>query len=98
MLSSDQVRSFHNSGFLAIREPVIDAQELIRLRDIYDRMFAERAGRAEGNQFDLAGTDEDDSPARLSQILYPPRYYPELHGTYIETIHAMAEQLLGPEV
>jgi hypothetical protein len=98
MLSSDQVRSFHNSGFVAITEPLIDAHELVRLRDIYDRMFAERAGRAEGNQFDLAGTDDEDRPARLSQILYPHRYYPQLHGPYIEAIHAITEQLLGPEV
>jgi hypothetical protein len=98
LLSSGQIRDFHNSGFLAISDPLIDEREIIRLRDIYDRMFDERAGRADGNQFDLAGADEDDRPALLSQILHPHHYYPELHGAYVETIHGIAQQLLGAEV
>jgi hypothetical protein len=80
MLLSGQIKDFHNSGFPAISDPLIDERELTRLRDIYDRMFDERVGRADGNQFDLAGTDEDDRPALLSQILHPQNYYPELYG------------------
>jgi hypothetical protein len=97
-LSSAQIRSFHTSGFLAVTEPVIDAGELLTLRTLYDRMFAERAGRADGNQFDLAGTDEDDRPALLSQILHPHRYYPQLQGPYVDVLHGVARQLLGDEV
>jgi len=97
-LDLQQVRSFHNAGFIAISQPVIDRRNLAKVRDIYDRMFESRAGRAEGNQFDLAGTDEDDRPAALSQILYPHRYYPEIRGDYVETIHDIAQQLLGPAV
>jgi ectoine hydroxylase-related dioxygenase (phytanoyl-CoA dioxygenase family) len=96
LLSSSQIKDFHNAGFLAISEPLIDEREVARLRDIYDRMFDERAGRAEGNQFDLAGTDEDDKPAVLSQILHPQRYFPELHGAYVETIRDIGNQLMGP--
>jgi hypothetical protein len=96
-LTSEQIRNFHNSGFLAVREPVLDAAELRHLRALYDHMFAERAGRADGNQFDLAGPDEDDAPARLSQILHPQRYYPALQGPYVDTIHRMCRQLLGDE-
>jgi hypothetical protein len=97
-LTADQIRSFHNSGFLAVTRPLFDAVEIYRMRALYDRMFAERAGRADGNQFDLAGTDEDDRPAVLSQILHPHRYFPELRGPYVDTLHDVAQQLLGPEV
>jgi hypothetical protein len=97
-LSQDEVRRFYNGGFLAIGEPLIDATELARLREIYDRMFAERAGRADGNQFDLAGVDEEGKPEALSQILYPHRYFPELRGAYVDTLHDIAVQLLGPGV
>src|SRR5262245_1749462 len=61
-------------------------------------MFAERAGRADGNQFDLAGTDEEERPALLSQILHPQLYYPALNGDYVGRIHRMIQQLLGDEV
>ena len=97
-LSADQIRSFHNAGFLAVSAPVIEIEEVVRLRELYDRMFEERAGRSEGNQFDLAGSDEEGKPAALSQILYPHRYFPALTGYYVATIHGIAEQLLGPTV
>jgi len=98
VLTADQVRGFHNSGFLAISEPIVDTAELARLRSLYDRMFEERVGRAEGNQFDLAGPDEEGEPARLSQILHPHHYYPDLQGPYVDTVHDIARQLLGPRV
>ena len=98
ILTSDQIRRFHNSGFLAVTEPLIDATEIARLCQLYDQMFAECAGREDGNQFDLAGTDEDGQPALLSQILHPQRYYPGLQGNYVAEIHRIAEQLLGGTV
>ena len=98
MLSCDRIRDFHIDGFLAIDEPLIGADEIIRLREIYDEMFAQRAGRADGNQFDLAGSDDPDAPAVLPQILHPDRYYPALRGAYLESISAIARQLLGPAV
>ncbi|WP_129777455.1 phytanoyl-CoA dioxygenase family protein [Peristeroidobacter soli] len=96
-LTAEQIRSFHNSGFLAVAEPVLDGSELNRLIALYDRMFAEQAGRADGNQFDLAGPDSENEPARLSQILHPHRYFPELRGAYVDRLHSVAGQLLGPE-
>jgi ectoine hydroxylase-related dioxygenase (phytanoyl-CoA dioxygenase family) len=96
-LTAGQIRHFHNSGFLAVMEPLLDRAEIARIREMYDRMFAERSGRAEGNQFDLAGLDEEDQPALLSQILHPHRYYPALQGAYVSTIHHIAQQLLGPD-
>lgn len=94
-LSATQIRHFHNLGFLAVSEPLLSDCEIKRLTRLYDRMFSERAGRADGNQFDLAGTDEENQPARLSQILHPQRYYPELGGSYVDTLHQIARQLLG---
>ncbi|NIP93962.1 MAG: phytanoyl-CoA dioxygenase family protein, partial [Akkermansiaceae bacterium] len=38
-------------------------EDVAFLREIYDRLFAERRGREEGNQFDLAGTDEEGKEA-----------------------------------
>lgn len=96
-LAADEIRRFHNAGFLAVNEPVLDESEIERLVALYDRMFAERAGRVDGNQFDLAGPDSDHEPARLSQILHPHHYYPELQGAYVQRLHGIAQQLLGPD-
>jgi phytanoyl-CoA dioxygenase PhyH len=98
ILTKEQERAFHDSGFLAIDQPFLSDRELARLRGLYDRMFAERAGRDDGNQFDLAGADEDDQPGFLPQIVHPDRYCPELRGSYLDTIHAVAVQLLGNTV
>ncbi len=97
-LLSDEIAQFHRSGFLSITKPIVDAAEIERLRAIYDRMFVERAGREDGNQFDLAGADEEDAPAKLSQILNPDRYFPELAGPALETVGMIARQLMGDEV
>ena len=95
MLTPDQVLSFHVNGFLAVSDPVTDAAELRRMVTVYDKLFAERAGRNDGNQFDLAGSDEDDRPAAVPQILDPERYAPEIAGPYLEVVDRIAKQLLG---
>lgn len=46
-LTSEQITRFHTSGFLAIADPVIDDRELARVREIYDRMFAEQEATEE---------------------------------------------------
>jgi hypothetical protein len=61
-------------------------------------MFAERSGRESGDQFDLAGSDEEGKEAALPQILNPAKYAPELtEGKYLNTIREIAKQLFGPE-
>jgi len=96
-LTQEQIDFYQNNGFLAL-PPIATPDELARLRAIYDRLFAERAGRAEGNQFDLAGTDEEDAAATLPQILNPKKYAPELADASFRTrAYAIAKQLLGPE-
>jgi ectoine hydroxylase-related dioxygenase (phytanoyl-CoA dioxygenase family) len=72
--------------------------EVERLRAIFDRLFAARAGRERGKQFDLVGTDDDDGPAVLPQILNPVEFAPELAETVFRTnALAIARQLLGPD-
>lgn len=95
VLTQDQIDAFHREGYLVL-PPITTPEELIRLRAVYDRLFAERAGRAEGNQFDLAGVDGDEDVATLPQILGPARYAPELND-YLFKINgrAIADQLLG---
>jgi len=97
-LSNEQIRSFHLNGFLAIREPIASAEELEWLRGVYDGLFSARAGREVGDQFDLAGADEEGKAAALPQILNPAKYAPELNdGEYLKVADGVVKQLLGPE-
>ena len=96
-LSQDQIEFFHLNGFLAI-DAITTPDEVAWLRGIYDRIFRERAGRDVGDQFDLAGADEDGQEEALPQILGPVRYAPELAGGLfrVNGLH-LCRQLLGPE-
>ena len=69
------------------------------MRKAYDLIFEQRAGRGEGMEFDLAGTDEEGKPADLPQILNPKRYSEELRDTLYEAnaLH-ISRQLLGEDV
>lgn len=94
-LTSDQIEFYHREGYLVIPD-IATSHEIERMRGIYDDLFARRVGREEGNQFDLAGTDEDDKEAGLPQILAPSRYAPELKQVQFATnALAIARQLLG---
>jgi ectoine hydroxylase-related dioxygenase (phytanoyl-CoA dioxygenase family) len=96
-VSEEQIQFFRNNGYLAI-ESITTPEELEMMRDAYDRIFAQRAGRESGDQFDLAGTDEEGTEAALPQILNPPKYAPELRDTiYRKNALAISQQLLGPE-
>jgi ectoine hydroxylase-related dioxygenase (phytanoyl-CoA dioxygenase family) len=94
-LSSAQVDFYHREGYLALPQ-ITTAEEVQWLRGIYDRLFSQRAGREEGNQFDLGGSDEEGEEAKLPQILQPSRYAPELKEAPIRaSALAVATQLLG---
>jgi hypothetical protein len=75
-VSDEQVAFFRENGFLAI-DAITTPDEIERMRVAYDEIFARRAGREEGMQFDLAGTDEDDREARCRRssihAAFPPR-------------------------
>ena len=96
-VTCEQIASFHKHGFLAL-PPIAEEGELAMMREVYDRIFAERAGRDEGNQFDLGGNDEEGKEAALPQILNPAKYAPELaEGVYLKRADNIVKQLLGPE-
>jgi ectoine hydroxylase-related dioxygenase (phytanoyl-CoA dioxygenase family) len=96
VLSQDQIDFYHREGYLVL-EAITTQEEVGWLRGIYDRLFAERAGREAGDQFDLAGTDAEGQEAALPQILGPSKYAPELlEGLYRVNALAIARQLLGP--
>jgi len=96
-LTEEQIAFYRENGFLSI-DTITTPEEVERLRGVYDRLFEQKAGRAEGNQFDLAGVDEEGKPAALPQILGPRKYAPELAETLYEVnARAIARQLLGED-
>jgi len=95
-LTPDQIAFYHREGYLAL-DQISTPEEIERLCEIYDRLFETRAGRADGNQFDLGGTDEEGKRAVLPQILNPVKYAPELaEGHFRANAMEIARQLLGP--
>jgi ectoine hydroxylase-related dioxygenase (phytanoyl-CoA dioxygenase family) len=96
-LTPEQIAFFHENGYLAI-ESLTTPEEIEMLRGVYDRLFASNAGREEGNQYDLAGTDEDGKAPTLPQIMNPSRYAPEMANTLARAnARRIAQQLLGSD-
>ena len=94
-LTADQIEFFHREGYLTI-EALMDPEAVEQLCRTYDELFAFRAGREEGNQYDLAGADEEDQPAILPQIVSPSKYAPRLEQMAVrKDALAIAKQLLG---
>jgi ectoine hydroxylase-related dioxygenase (phytanoyl-CoA dioxygenase family) len=97
-VSNEQLEFFRDNGYVVL-DPIAGQEELETLRRIYDELFARRAGREQGAQFDLAGADEEDAEATLPQILGPARFAPELNDMEFKKMGAScARQLLGGEV
>jgi ectoine hydroxylase-related dioxygenase (phytanoyl-CoA dioxygenase family) len=98
ILTDEQVAFFHREGYLSLPN-LAPAEEIPTIRAIYDDLFARRAGRERGDQFDLAGTDEEGKEANLPQILGPSNYAPELKETqaWANATYLM-ERLLGGEL
>lgn len=97
ILTEDQIRFFHENGYIQL--PVLSTtEEVAKLRDVFDRLFAEKAGRKEGFQYDLMGHDEDGKTQSLPQIINPVNYAPELKDTHFRAnALAIAQQLYGAE-
>ncbi|MEZ4621489.1 MAG: phytanoyl-CoA dioxygenase family protein [Caldilineaceae bacterium] len=95
VLSKSQIDFFHREGYLTLHA-LTTVEEVVQLQAIYDRLFAVKAGRAEGDHLDLVTTDEDDQVPVLPQILNPAKYAPELVDTLFRAnALAIAKQLLG---
>ncbi len=96
-LDTEQIDRFRGDGFIAL-DRITSAEEVERLRLIFDRLFSTGAGRERGSQFDLAGTDEEGKRPVLPQIVNPVEFAPELAETEFRvTALQIARQLLGPE-
>jgi ectoine hydroxylase-related dioxygenase (phytanoyl-CoA dioxygenase family) len=95
-LTQEQVDAYRRDGYLTLGQ-ISPPDEVEKLAAIYDRLFQQQAGRADGNQFDLGGTSDDGKQQVLPQILNPVRYAPELaYGLFRANALAIARQLLGP--
>lgn len=96
-LTAEQREFFQREGYLRL-EALTDAEDVARLREIYDDLFARQAGRDQGDGFDLAGTDEDGKAAALPQILHPDKYAPALlESRLLANATELVKQLLGPD-
>jgi ectoine hydroxylase-related dioxygenase (phytanoyl-CoA dioxygenase family) len=96
ILPAAAISEFDEHGF--IRVPQISSHaELQMLRAIFDRLFAQRAGRKEGMQYDILGHDEDQVQQSLPTIINPGNYAAALrHLRCRDSAAAISRQLLGP--
>jgi len=96
-LTAEQIRFFHEFGYLAIPGLTSDA-DVAALRTSYDRIFREHAGRELGDHFDLAGRDDEEGKESLPQILHPAKYAPEMNDSeLLRNAAHVSRQLLGPD-
>src|ERR1700759_4804568 len=97
-LNEEQIQLFKEQGYLRLEE-ISPPEEVQFLKTVYDRLFAEKAGRQQGAYFDAVSTDEDDNQPHTSpQILDPVLFAPELKNTIFRAnALAIAKQLLGPK-
>jgi Phytanoyl-CoA dioxygenase (PhyH) len=92
-LTAEQLEFFDRNGYLTLRG-ITTAKDLAELRDIYERMFRDKTGLADGNYFDLSASGEE--VALLPQITLMASYEPKLRDTLLwRNSGAVSRQLLG---
>lgn len=97
VLSPVAIRRYADDGFLALPD-LCGAADMTLIRTTLLELFRRQAGRNEGAQFDMLGTDEDATKARQPQIVKPSVFAPTLLKTaYFERLRAAARQLLGDD-
>jgi len=97
-LTEEQIQFFKENGYLRL-EYISPPDEVEFLKRVYDRLFAQKAGRRQGAYFDAISVDQDDSKPHTSpQIIDPVLFAPELKKTIFRAnAFAIAKQLLGPK-
>jgi len=96
-LTAAQVEQFRLQGFLVIPE-LCERTEQHEIRRLLLALFERRAGREEGQQFDMLSLDRDSQAPVQPQIVKPGLYAPALLQTrYFRRIETLARQLLGRE-
>ena len=94
-LTDEQIAFFRENGYLSIPRITTD-EEVEWLKGVYDELFTERTGEAEGRYFDLAGPRAHNGRETLPQVLGPEAQFPELRETaYFRNAHRLAAKLLG---
>lgn len=97
LLTDAQIAFYLEFGYLAIDEIML-ATEIAAVKAIYDRLFNEDCGRADGDLYDLNGAREAGKKISIPQILQPGKYAPELLRTQmVANLKAMMKQLHGEE-
>ena len=76
----NQVDFFNNNGYLSIDRITTD-EEIKWLKQIYNKLFQERAGEEQGQYFDLGGPRAHTGQEVLPQVLGPENQFPELRKT-----------------
>jgi hypothetical protein len=95
-LDAYAVAEFVERGFITVPQ-ISTSAELALLRTVFNRLFAQGAGRKEGAQYDILGHDSDHAEQSLPTIINPSNYAPELRQLKCRKhAAAMARQLLGP--
>lgn len=94
-LTEAQIASYCDNGFLSIDRITTD-EEVAWLREIYDRLFDERAGEDKGLYYDLAAPRAHRGRELLPQVLGPDLRFPELRDSqYYRNAIRLGTRLLG---
>ncbi len=94
-ITDGEIAHFRELGWVRL-DAISTPAEVERLREIFDRLFAERAGWERGKAFDMVGNDDRAKPPLLSQILNPVEFAPELAETQFRAnALEIAKRLLG---
>jgi len=88
-LTKEQIAQYYCEGFISLG-PITTPEDLARVREIYDELFASRGQFGREMSFDLAGESEDKPT--LPQILSPSDLWPELKETLL---YANAKRIVG---
>jgi len=68
---------FMQDGFVAV-PGLVPPTELPKLREIYDELFASRAGYEKGDFFDMLDPEDKPEAAKLPQLAWPSKHAPWL--------------------
>lgn len=94
-VSDEQIAFFQENGYLSIPRITTD-EEVEWLKGIYDELFTERTGEAQGRYFDLAGPRAHNGRETLPQVLGPEAQFPELRESiYFQNARRLAATLLS---
>ncbi len=95
VLGADEVARFDAEGFLSLPR-LAPHDEVQRMRACLAELFRRRAGRAQGLQYDMLGSDEDAGEAAQPTVINPSDHAPELRDiAFHRNALAIARQLLG---